>query len=83
MIARWLCASALMVVGLALSAQAGTPPPPPTNVTKHSSSEETIISIGLRFSFGDMIPKVVGAVRRTTTDKVWVSPEFKLTLPCL
>ena len=32
-------------------------------------SEETLFSIGLRFSFSDLVPEVVGAVRNTTTDK--------------
>lgn len=31
-------------------------------------SEETVFSIGLRFSFSDMAPDLVGSVRNTTTD---------------
>ncbi len=33
-----------------------------------TETEETMFSIGLRFSFSDMAPEVVGAVRDTTTD---------------
>ena len=33
-----------------------------------TEKEETMFSFGLRFSFGDMAPEVVGSVRRTTTE---------------
>lgn len=34
----------------------------------YSSDSETMASIGLRFDFGDMQPRIVGQVRRTNTD---------------
>lgn len=64
---RLMLATVFVVMGFVWSAQAGMPDMGPVSVKK--SSEETIFSIGLRFSFGDMVPKVVGGVRRTTTDK--------------
>lgn len=36
---------------------------------ERSDKTETVFSFGLRFSFGDMAPEIVGAVRNTTTDK--------------
>ncbi len=40
-----------------------------TKKTVEKDNEETIFSIGLRFSFGDMAPEIVGGVRNTNTDK--------------
>jgi len=57
-------AFALVVMLLPVSAQAGMSVFLPTNV----AVDETTVSIGLRFEFGDVVkPSVVGAVRRTNT----------------
>ena len=59
-----LALAALFFSSMQTVALAAVPPPTMTI----SETEETVFSIGLRFSFGDLSPEVVGAVRNTVTD---------------